>query len=126
MTRRTERIAGELLSELARLLREEVTDPRVGVVTLTRVDVAPDLTHALVFWSALDTAPGDEHLDEHQAGLDSAAPFLRRRIASALPLRRSPELRFRYDPSLALGSRTLSLLHELESEDAEGNDGAQE
>jgi hypothetical protein len=56
VTRRTERIAGELLSELARLLREEVSDPRVGVVTLTRIDVAPDLTHALVFWSALDVA----------------------------------------------------------------------
>jgi len=77
-----------------------------------------------VFWSALDVA-GDR-VDEHQAGLDSAAPFLRRRIASALPWKRSPELRFRYDPSLLLGSRTLSLLHELEPEDAEGNDGPQE
>ena len=124
MTRRTERVAGELLAELARLLREEITDPRVGIVTLTRIDVAPDLSHALVFWSALDTAPGDDHLDEHQAGLDSAAPFLRRRIASALPLKRSPELRFRYDPSLVLGTRTLSVLRELEPDEAEGNDGA--
>ena len=123
MTRRTERIAGELLAEIARLLREEVTDPRIGVVTLTRIDVAPDLTHALVFWSALDVT-GDR-VDQHQAGLDSAAPFLRRRIASALPWKRSPELRFRYDPSLVLGSRTLSLLHELEPEEAEGNDGAE-
>jgi ribosome-binding factor A len=123
VTRRTERIAGELIAELARLLREEVSDPRVGVVTLTRIDVAPDLTHALVFWSALDVA-GDR-VDAHQAGLESAAPFLRRRIASALPLKRSPELRFRYDPSLVLGTRTLSLLHELEPEEAEGNDGSQ-
>ena len=125
MTRRTERVAGELLAELARLLREEVTDPRVGIVTLTRIDVAPDLSNALVFWSALDTAPGDDRLDEHQAGLDSAAPFLRRRIASALPLKRSPELRFRYDPSLVLGTRTLSVLRELEPDEAEGNDGAE-
>jgi ribosome-binding factor A len=58
VTRRTERIAGELLAELARLLREEVTDPRVGLVTLTRIDVAPDLTQALVLWSALDVEPG--------------------------------------------------------------------
>jgi ribosome-binding factor A len=122
VTRRTERIASELLSEIARLLREEVTDPRVGVVTLTRIDVAPDLTHALVFWSALDV--GSDRIDEHQDGLDSAAPFLRRRIASELPLKRSPELRFRYDPSLVLGSRTLSLLHELAPEEEEGDDGA--
>ena len=123
MTRRTERIASELLAEISRLLREEVTDPRVGLVTLTRIDVAPDLTHALVFWSALDIS-GDR-IDEHQAGLDSAAPFVRRRVASALPWKRSPELRFRYDPSLVLGTRTLSLLHELEPEEAEGDDGAE-
>ena len=121
MSRRTERIASELLAEVARLLREEVTDPRVGVVTLTRIDVAPDLTHALVFWSALDV--GSDRIAEHQAGLDSAAPFVRRRIASELPLKRSPELRFRYDPSLVLGTRTLSVLRELEPDEAEGNDG---
>ena len=125
MSRRTERIAGELLAELARLLREEVTDPRVGLVTLTRIDVAPDLSHALVFWSAIDLAPDENRVDEHQSGLDSAAPFLRRRIASALTIKRMPELRFRYDPSLVLGTRTLSVLRELEPDEAEGNDGAE-
>lgn len=126
MTRRTERIAGELLAELARLLREDVTDPRVGLVTFTRIDVAPDLTHALVFWSALDVEPGDPRIAEHQAGLESAAPFLRRRIASALPLPRSPELRFRYDPSLVLGTRTLSVLREVASDGGteDSDDGA--
>jgi len=125
VSRRTERIAGELLAELARLLREEVTDPRVGLVTLTRIDVAPDLSHALVFWSAIDLAPDENRVDEHQSGLDSAAPFLRRRIASALTIKRMPELRFRYDPSLVLGTRTLSVLRELEPDEAEGNDGAE-
>jgi ribosome-binding factor A len=110
LSRRTERIAGELLAELSRLLRAEITDPRVGLVTLTRIDVEPDLTQALVFWSALDVEPGEDRIEQHQAGLESAAPFLRRRIASALPLKRMPELRFRYDPSLALGTRTLSVL----------------
>jgi ribosome-binding factor A len=119
VSRRTERIAGELLAELARLLREEVTDPRVGLVTLTRIDVAPDLTHALVFWSALGVEQETKRIAERQAGLDSAAPFLRRRIAGALPLRRSPELRFRYDPSLVLGTRTLSVLREVASDGAE-------
>ena len=57
MTRRTERIGEQIRGELARLLREEVTDPRVGLVTLTRIDVAPDLSHAKVFWSALDAVP---------------------------------------------------------------------
>lgn len=114
MTRRTERIASELQALLARLLREDVADPRIGLVTLTRVDVAPDLTHAIVFWSALDTPQGDA-LETRQAGLESAAPFLRRRAARELSLKRMPEIRFRYDPSLALGHRTLDLLRELEA-----------
>jgi ribosome-binding factor A len=122
VTRRSERIAGELLAELSRLLREEVTDPRVGLITLTRIDVAPDLSHALVYWSAFDASPDAEQPGVHQAGLDSAAPFLRRRAASVLPLRRMPELRFRYDPSLVLGTRTLSVLRDLEPDEAEGSD----
>lgn len=122
MSRRTERIASELIAELSRLLREDVTDPRLGLVTLTRADVAPDLSHAVIFWSALDL--DDEHGELHQAGLDSAAAFLRRRAAQHLPLKRMPELRFRYDPSLALGSRTLSLLREIgEVEDGDASDG---
>jgi ribosome-binding factor A len=121
VSRRTERISGELRAELARLLREEVTDPRVGLVTLTRVDVAPDLSNALVFWSALDAdvdaeveaETASERIAQRQAGLESAAQFLRHRAAGALPLRRMPALRFRYDPSLVQGSRTLAVLREV-------------
>jgi ribosome-binding factor A len=112
MSRRTERIAEQVRGELARLLREEVTDPRIGMVSLTRVDVAPDLGHALVFWSALGADDPDAR-ERVQDGLASATAFLRRRLARALPLRRAPELRFRHDPSLALGGRTLALLREL-------------
>ena len=113
MTRRTERVAGELRGLLARLLREEVSDPRIGLVSITRVDVAPDMTNALVFWSTVDR--DDNAAAEACAeGLDSAAPFLRRRAARELALKRMPELRFRYDPSLALGTRTLDLLRDLE------------
>ena len=124
MTRRTERVASELRASLARLLREEVTDPRIGLVTITRIDVAPDLTHAIVFWSALD-ARGEETAQASQEGLESAAAFLRRRAAQDLPLKRMPELRFRYDPSLAQGQQTLDLLRTLEvsreSDDDEGS-----
>jgi len=113
VTRRTERVAAELQALLARLLREDVADPRIGLVTLTRVDVAPDLTNAIVFWSALDV-PQRETLEACQAGLDSAAAFLRRRAARELSLKRMPEIRFRYDPSLARGQQMLDLLRELE------------
>lgn len=121
MSRRTERVAEEVRAELARLLREEVSDPRVGLVTLTRVEVSPDLGSARVLWSFVPTTGADAPEREARRtaqGLASAAPFLRRRLAEALPLRRVPELHFRYDPSLAEGSETLRLLQEIR--DAEG------
>ena len=122
-SRRSERIGEQIRAELARLLREEVTDPRIGLVTLTRVDVAPDLSNARVHWSAFGVrprtgapsppGPGAEPDAATQAGLDSAAGFLRSRLAGALVLRRIPELRFVHDPSLVEGAPTLALLREL-------------
>jgi ribosome-binding factor A len=119
VTRRTERIGEEIRAELARLLREEVADPRIGLVTLLRVDVAPDLSNARVFWSAPPEPGSGEEPDvaRRERALAHAAPFLRRRLAAALPLRRVPELQFRHDPSLALGSETLSLLREIRDDE---------
>ena len=108
-------MGAQLLEEISRVLRAEVTDPRVSLLTLTRIDVSPDLSHALVYWSAFDT---EDSAPPHtiQAGLDSAAPFVRGRVARALSLKRMPELRFCYDPSLELGSQTLSILRSLEDD----------
>ena len=121
VTRRTERIGEQLRDEISQLLRDEVSDPRVGMVTLTRVDVSPDLALALVFWSPLDprTAADPEAVAAMADGLDSAASFLRRRVAKRLPIRRSPALDFRHDLTLAEGAGTLALLRELN----EGIDG---
>ena len=117
MTRRTERVGEQIREELARVLREEATDPRLRLhlLTLTRVDVAPDLSQALVFWSVME-ASGAAAAADVQAGLEGAAAFLRRRLAAELRLKRMPSLSFRHDPSLALGARTLALLHEIEDE----------
>ena len=118
MTRRTERVGEQIRDVLARLLREEVTDPRIGIVTLTRVDVAPDFSNARVYWSALSQRPSaaDEGVTPDPAtvaGLASAAGFLRRGLARELSLRRTPELHFVHDPSLAEGAHMLALLREL-------------
>ena len=110
MTRRTDRVSELLRGEIAQVLRRDAQDPRLELVTLTRVDLAPDFTSAMVFWSTLD--PNHE-VDDIQAALEKAAPFLRSRIARAVALKRVPELRFRHDPSLERGSETLSLLREI-------------
>jgi ribosome-binding factor A len=110
MSRLTNRIGEQVRAEGARILREEVTDPRIGLLTMTRVDVAPDLSNARIFWSTV----GDR--EEIERGLTSAAGFVRGRLARVLPLRKVPELRFLWDPSLELGDRTLAALRDLSPE----------
>jgi ribosome-binding factor A len=86
-------------------------------VTLTQVDVSPDLSNARVYWSAMKSEDSDDRATS-ETGLESASGFLRHRLAQILELKRVPELRFRYDSSLAQGEATLSLLREI-------RDGAQ-
>ena len=116
MSLRTRRIGEQLRGEIARILREEASDPGLRMVTLTRVDVAPDLSHALVFWSIVDLNDNTD-VESVAAALERVARFVRRRVARELPLRRSPELRFRHDPSIELGSRMLSILRSLQDDE---------
>jgi len=120
---RNERIAEQVRAELSRLLREETSDPRVGMLTLTRVKVSPDLSTATVFWRPLEL---ETELDPEESGrgLASAAGFLRKRLASELTLRRTPALSFRHDRSIEEGSRTLALLRSLPELSADPSDGA--
>src|SRR5437667_3134975 len=95
---RPDRVAEQIRSELASLLAREVHDPGIGFVTLTRVQISPDLQSARVFYTAL----GDGAARRNSArALERAAPFLRRQIGSRLRLKRVPELRFLYDESVA-------------------------
>ena len=109
---RPERVADQIRSELAALLAREVHDPGIGFVTLTRVQVTPDLQQARVWYTAL----GDDKTRAASArALDRAAPFLRRQLSHRLRLRRSPELRFSYDESIAGQDRIEQILNELHS-----------
>ena len=110
MSRRTDRIAEQLRSELANSLRRDVSDPRVQLVTVTKVDVSPDLAQAIVFWSALGD---DADLEDIQAGLDAAAGFVRSKLAKKMTQKRMPRLDFRHDATLAEGDATLALLKEI-------------
>ncbi|MCP3985410.1 MAG: 30S ribosome-binding factor RbfA [bacterium] len=108
----------EIRGELARLLHEEITDPRIELVTITRVDLSPDFRNARIDWSRMgvdgDHGEADPEVDQAtQEGLESASGFLRRRLAHTLPIKRVPELRFHHDGSLALGAHTLGLIAEV-------------
>ena len=112
---RPDRVADQIRSELGQLLTRDVHDPGIGFVTITRVQVTPDLQHARVFYTAL----GDDRTRRNSdRALHRAIPFLRRQIGSRLRLRRVPELEFLYDESIAGQDRIEQLLHDLHAGDA--------
>ncbi len=98
---------GDLIQrELSDLVQRELRDPRVGMITLTGVDVSPDLSHAKVFFTTLSR----EHVDEAKQGLKRAAGFLRSQLARRIRLYTTPELRFEYDGSVERGDRLSRLI----------------
>ena len=103
---RPRKVADLIQRELAELLRHEVRDPRVGLVTLTSVDVAPDLSHAKVFFTILDK---DRRGDTTKA-LQRAAGFLRSQLSHRMTMYTTPELRFVYDESVERGDRLSRLI----------------
>lgn len=114
MSRRTERVGDLLLETLSELLLREVKDPRIGAVTLTGIDIAPDLRHARVRYCTL----GDqEHRESIQQGLQSAAGFLQGKAARLLRMKRTPELRFEYDEGFEKADRIERLLREVRKPD---------
>jgi ribosome-binding factor A len=116
---RPERVADLIRAELASLLAREVHDPGVGFVTLTRVRVSPDLQQAHVYFTAL----GDDASRRNtERALGRAAGFLRRQIGARLRLRRTPELTFRYDESIAGQDRIEQLLNQIKAEPAAADD----
>jgi ribosome-binding factor A len=100
------------LSEL--LIRGEVHDPGIGFITLTRVQVSPDLQVARVFYTTLGDAKARQ---ETARALDRATPFFRRQIGGRLRLRRVPEFEFRFDESVAHQDRIEQILRDLHEEE---------
>jgi len=116
---RPDRVADQIRGELALLLAREVHDPGVGFVTLTRVRVTPDLQQAHVYYTAL----GDEKSRRNtEQALARATGFLRRQIGARLRLKRTPELTFHYDESIAGQDRIEQLLSEIQAQPAPPDD----
>lgn len=107
MTRgRPQKVADLIQRELSDLLRREVRDPRVGMVTLTSVDVSPDLSHAKIFFTILEK----EKRSETTKALQRAAGFLRSQLAHRMKMYTTPELRFAYDESVERGDHLSRLI----------------
>ena len=119
MTRRTERLGEEIREEVAQLIAGEVKDPRVGLVTVTRVDLTADLRTARVYVGVLGTA---QQRQAALAGLKHASSFLRRSLGQSLRLRHTPELVFHYDRGLDATNRVAQLLAEIGRSPAAGDE----
>ena len=102
---RSDRVAEQIRRDLADLIRTELKDPRVGMISLTDVVLTPDYAHAKVFFTTLQS----EHLEEIQTGLKRASGFLRRELGRRIHIHTLPELHFVFDNSLEHGA-SMSLL----------------
>ena len=126
MSPRVQRVADQIQRELATLIQMEVNDPRVGMVSVTGVEVSRDIAHAKVFVTVLNTLTDDAQINESTLSepgdldkleikenidaLNKAAGFLRSLLAKRLSTRSVPKLRFYYDGSIARGQQLSSLI----------------
>lgn len=109
---RSRRVAQQIQRTLSELLRREIRDPRLGMVTLTEVRVSKDMGYATVYYSVLGAEP-----PKAQEVLDSAAEILRGPLGRALGLRHSPELRFVHDELIENGARLSGLISKAINDD---------
>lgn len=103
---RSDRVAEQIRRDLSELIRNELKDPRVGMISLTGVEVTPDYAHAKVYFSTLD----DSHVPEILSGLKRAAGFLRRELGRRIRIHTLPQLHFLHDSSIEQGASLSQLI----------------
>jgi ribosome-binding factor A len=119
MSQRPIRVGEQIREDLTELITRQVHDPGIGFITITRVQVTPDLQQARVNYTTLGD---DKARRETRRALERATPFLRRQLGRRLRLRRIPELQFFYDESIERHDRIERILQELEVERQERGD----
>ena len=113
-TQRAHRVGDQIQRELAEVLRLHVKDPRIGMVTITAVEVSPDLSHAKIFFSHL---AGAEQKGAAVDALQHTAGYLRTELAHRLKLYTVPQLHFVYDDSIETGLRISKLIDDAIADD---------
>jgi ribosome-binding factor A len=114
---RRERVADYLQRELALLIQRELRDPRLGMVSITAVEVSRDIAHARVYFTLLG-CDSEEEAKPSDAVLNGAAGFLRSALAREAPMRSVPRLRFIFDASVGRGRDMEALIERAKASDA--------
>jgi ribosome-binding factor A len=113
---RTERVADHIQRELAGLIQREMRDPRVGMVSITSVDVSRDLGHARVYYTVLGCDSSEDAAESTEA-LNRAAGFLRSQLSRDSAMRSVPQLRFYFDASVGRGRDLEALIERATKSD---------
>ena len=109
-SQRARKVGETIHQEISQLLIRGLKDPRIGFVTITAVDVTPDLHLARVYYTVI----GDqESREQTAAGLKSSIPYVRQQLGRALRMKYIPDILFEYDQSVEYGNRIESLIREL-------------
>ncbi|MDE1061707.1 MAG: 30S ribosome-binding factor RbfA [Gammaproteobacteria bacterium] len=116
---RTQRVADQIQRELAALIQREVKDPRVGMATVSAVEVSRDLSHAKVFVTVLNGGEDQQEITESVKALNNASGFLRSQLGQRMKLRIVPTLRFHFDDSLSRGNYLSNLIDQARASDPE-------
>jgi ribosome-binding factor A len=114
LSHRVDRVAEQIKEEVGQILSTEVADPGIGLVTVTRVKVTPDLSLARVYWTVIGDAKERKTTEK---ALTRAAAYVRHLLSTRMSLRRSPEVIFTYDQSVAAQDRVEEILQELKQEE---------
>lgn len=117
---RTRRLGEQIQRELAELIQRDLKDPRIGIVTVSAVDVSRDLAHARVYITELGEV---EHREETLQILNRAAGFLRRELGRRLNVRSVPDLKFLYDTSIERGAHLEALIAEAVAKEGNNDEG---
>lgn len=113
MSKRVNRVAEQMKKELGEIILQKVKDPRIGFVTVTDVEVTGDLQNAIIFISVLGS---DQEKEDTLKGLNKAKGFIRTEIGNRIRLRKTPEIEFQFDDSIAYGNRIQTLLTQVNNE----------
>lgn len=115
MIHRSARLAAAIKEEMADILQNELKDPRLGFVTITRVEVSADTRYAKIYYSVFGSP---EERDATLAVLQRAHGFIRSTLGRRIRLRHVPEITFKVDPSIDYGAKVTRILDELKREGA--------
>jgi len=113
MTQRKDKVSERIKQEVSTILHDEIKDPRIGFITITKVDLTQDLRFAKVFYSVLG---GDDKEIDAKEGLDSALKYIRKHLGDKLKIRYTPDITFKLDKSSEHSLKMAEIFDKIEKE----------